>query len=121
MGEQLEESEVAEKTPYPLMTWVSSAGQFQTLRLPQEEMPTPRTVLIELCITDDLLPDQTLCERMIEAARRGALVGVVCNLVANAQDLARKLREKHLCKGRQNVPFLGLGDKSDFLCCVALC
>jgi CRISPR-associated endonuclease/helicase Cas3 len=29
---------------------------------------------------------------MIEAARRGALVGVVCNLVANAQDLARKLR-----------------------------
>ena len=91
-GEQLEESETAEKIPYPLMTWVSSAGQLQTLRLPQEDMPAPRTVLIEPYITDDLLPDQALCERMIEAARRGALVGVVCNLVANAQDLARKLR-----------------------------
>jgi CRISPR-associated endonuclease/helicase Cas3 len=91
-GEQLEEREAAEKTPYPLITWVSSAGQFQTSRLPQEEMPTPRKVLIEPCITDDLLPDQALCERIREAARRGALVGIVCNMVANAQDLARKLR-----------------------------
>src|SRR5262249_42817710 len=91
-GEQLEESEVAEQTPYPLITWVSSVGQLQTFCLPQAEMPAPRTVLIEPYITNDLLPDQALCERMIEAARRGALVGVVCNLVANAQDLARKLR-----------------------------
>ena len=91
-GEQLEESEAAETTPYPLITQVSSTGQLQTFHLPEEEMPAPRTVSIEPYITDDLLPDQALCERMIEAARRGALVAVVCNLVANAQDLARKLR-----------------------------
>jgi CRISPR-associated endonuclease/helicase Cas3 len=43
-------------------------------------------------MASDLLPDDALCQQLIAVAEQGGLIGVVCNLVADAQKLAQHLR-----------------------------
>lgn len=77
---------------YPLITRIGQAGPVCYHYLEKKHLPPPRKVSTERYITADMLPDAELIQRMLNAARHGAKVGVVCNLVADAQKLARALR-----------------------------
>lgn len=91
-GGNLPPTDNPETASYPLITHVTHEDQVTLYDLPEEDQPALYQVQIERHITSDLFPDDALCRRMIDAAERGALVGVVCNLVAVAQELAGKLR-----------------------------
>jgi CRISPR-associated endonuclease/helicase Cas3 len=83
---------------YPLVSWASFDGECRTLELPEDETPPRRTVAIELRTSADLLPEAVLEDEIVASAHSGAKVAVICNLVADAQQLARRLRQ------RANVP-----------------
>lgn len=84
----------ANKTmPYPLVSW-SEGGLPLSLILPDNQMPPVLDVKLEPVITQDMLPDDNLLCRIIGAAETGAQVAIVCNLVDDAQKLARRLRSK---------------------------
>ncbi len=86
--------------PYPLVTQVyqNQVGRIQIED--KDQLPEPREVQVELVATEDCLPDEDLMLRLLEAAEQGALVGIVCNLVADAQQLYQRLVE--LC-GQSNL------------------
>lgn len=79
---------------YPLITCISKSGGLATFRIASEHRPPPRRVGIELRALSNLLPDDVLMNELIDAARRGAKVAVICNVVADAQALAKQLRER---------------------------
>jgi len=79
---------------YPLITQVyadKTTKPFELLDI--QQLPEQRTVhletwaLVDLQFTDDSL------KKIIDAAEQGAKVAVICNLVADAQDLAQRLKE----------------------------
>jgi CRISPR-associated endonuclease/helicase Cas3 len=80
---------------YPLITHCHT-GQTETFDLVDlpEQQPKPTRVGVELLKTPDLLPDDTLLQRLLDAIEQGAQVCLVCNLVAVAQQLYQRLREQ---------------------------
>ncbi len=83
-----------EKPPYPQVTHVGMSGEVTPFELPETEQPEERVVAINVNATPQLLPDDALIEQMIHAAKCGAQVVFICNLVDVAQGLARRLREQ---------------------------
>lgn len=77
--------------PYPLISW-SGMQEVRSFTLPADELPEKRSVEIECLLSDDLLPDNALCHRIVNAAEQGAQVAIICNLVDVAQQLARDLQ-----------------------------
>jgi len=84
-----------ENRAYPLITHCH-AGQAESFDLADqpEQQPKPMTVGLELLKTPDLLPDDTLLQRLLDAVEQGAQVCLVCNLVAVAQQLYQHLRQQ---------------------------
>jgi len=82
-----------EKPSYPLVTHVDRSGKVSTFDLPQKQRPEERIVAVEVIATPQLLPDDDLIQQMIQAAKQGAQVVFICNLVDVAQDLAKRLKE----------------------------
>ena len=78
---------IDEQTTYPLVTQVCGEDINYLEIEDKTQLPKPREVHIELVATEDCLPDEDLINRIIDAASKGALVGMVCNLVADAQRL----------------------------------
>jgi CRISPR-associated endonuclease/helicase Cas3 len=78
--------------PYPLISW-SGTHEIPPISLPKDELPPEHKVRIECCFNEDLLPDDELIQRIIQAAEQGAQVAIICNLVDVAQRLARSLRQ----------------------------
>lgn len=81
-----------DNAPYPLMTWTAGESA-DSFILDESQLPPPLTVKLEPFITKNMLPDDNLIKQIIDAAEKGAQVAVVCNLVADAQQLAKRLRE----------------------------
>lgn len=83
--------EEGEKTPYPLAICADdcTATHFQ---LDQEHTTENITVTVESMRLPEMVPDDMLLTRMVQAAESGTQVALVCNLVAVAQNIARKLR-----------------------------
>ncbi len=79
--------------PYPLITHIGFAGNVQTFELPESEYPKPLSIQVEVVEKHELLADSTLFEQMIQAAREGAQVVFICNLVDVAQAVAKQLKE----------------------------
>lgn len=77
---------------YPLVTHVTSDGSESRYQLDAAYYPSPRTVAIEQISSPAARPDDDLCVRILDAARAGARVAVIVNLVDHAQSLARRLR-----------------------------
>lgn len=77
--------------PYPLISQVTSEGQVARHALACEETGDGRTVRATLYATPEAMPDEALLARILDAAKQGAKVAVVVNLVADAQRLARHL------------------------------
>lgn len=83
----------AADAPYPLLTRVEGTGcvSFTELEDPAQRPPS-RTVAVESMPLPDLFPDTSLIARIVTAAEAGARIAIVCNLVNDAQRLARALR-----------------------------
>ena len=88
-----ESAQINETTPYPLLTWTAGENALPFI-LDETHMPSPLNVKLEPFISADMLLDNNLLERIIEAAKTGTQVAIVCNLVDDAQQLAKRLREK---------------------------
>lgn len=82
-------------TPYPLINWRSnkSARQWDLQHFP-EHLPRRFALNIEPLKLADLLPDDSLIDRMLIAARSGAQVCLICNLVDVAQKVYQQLQQK---------------------------
>jgi len=76
---------------YPLISHCSS-GQTTTFDLTErpEQQPQPTAISLELIKTPELLPDELLLQRLLDAVEQGAQVCLVCNLVAVAQQLYQR-------------------------------
>lgn len=81
----------SDKASYPLITWISDY-EVIPFKLPDTQQPKSWSINLESLIMPDMLPDNGLMERIIAAAQSGAQVAIVCNLVTDAQKLAKKLR-----------------------------
>jgi CRISPR-associated endonuclease/helicase Cas3 len=84
-----------EDNPYPLITQ-AAAAETRFFELPAEELERlqrqqAKTVQLRYRESGDMLPDPELEQQLIAAARNGAGVAVICNLVADAQALAGRL------------------------------
>lgn len=87
------ESDVEPFASYPLLTHVDCHGRVTPFCPPKEHQPDPRSVIVERVTLAHAFPNDDLCARILDAARAGARVAVVCNLVDHAQRLARLLRQ----------------------------
>lgn len=79
--------------PYPVL-WHATQGMAVCLTVPSAQRPAHREVATECLKLPDAFPDDAVIERIIAAAESGALVGVVMNLVDDAQRFVRLLRGK---------------------------
>jgi len=86
------DEEPKENAPYPLVTHVNRVSQTNWFELLEQELPEERKVVVEVLATPQLLPDKSLMTQMINAAKQGAQVVFICNLVDVAQTLAKQLR-----------------------------
>ena len=89
--------------PYPLISFIDGQGPAQFYSLNEVEQPPERNVTIEQVMTSDILPDEHLIDRIVVAAGQGALVGIVCNLVADAQQLLHQIT-KHCKTYKLDIP-----------------
>lgn len=87
-------AEAASAAPYPLVTQCTATGKTSIHEVAPEHRPPQRTVNTRLYPAPDMLPDAGLCDDILAAARAGAKVAVICNLVADAQHLADQLRQQ---------------------------
>ncbi|NPU83383.1 MAG: CRISPR-associated helicase/endonuclease Cas3 [Syntrophaceae bacterium] len=79
------------QAPYPLITWVGENESGQ-LSLTQQDQPKSQEVKAECLRTDKMEPDDSILQRAVMAADEGAQVAIICNLVATAQGVARRLK-----------------------------
>ena len=76
---------------YPLVTFVSEGG-YLSMTLPDKDRPEPYRVSLECIALPNAFPDEDLLRRVALAAKAGARVAFVCNLVDDAQKIAKGLR-----------------------------
>ncbi len=80
---------------YPLISHcLGGQAQFFDLSELPDQQPAPTTVNIELLNSSELLPDESLLQRLLDAVAQGAQVCLVCNLVAVAQQIYQDLRQR---------------------------
>ncbi len=89
-GIELDEEGALNKEPYPLIT---SSALEQPLALIEKEQPRQFKVFVELSYGKELSFSNELVLQIIEAAEAGAMVGIVCNIVTDAQQLALAIEE----------------------------
>jgi CRISPR-associated endonuclease/helicase Cas3 len=82
-----------DEAPYPAL-WHATGGETLPKTVTEAQRPPRREVGIECLRLAEAFPDEALLERIVTAAEDGALVGIVLNLVDNAQRLARLLRQR---------------------------
>ncbi len=75
---------------YPLVTHASH-NQILPFALPASEPSTERRVSVETWQADQLILTAEQLEKIAQAAKQGAKVAVICNLVADAQHIAQQL------------------------------
>lgn len=81
--------------PYPLLSHIAADGVITPVQITDPaQLPPERTVAIECIQQPNLWPNDELLDRVIHAAEAGARVVIICNLVDNAQHLARQLSQK---------------------------
>lgn len=96
-GAQIEETDV-----YPLLTQIYGTKTSRTFSLTDnQQLPEPRCVELETWPLPELEFDDVSLQRILDVARQGAKVAVICNLVADAQGLVERLADPEL---NPNIP-----------------
>ena len=83
---------------YPLITHIFDRNNFELIDLPpdmqkQVDDGSRKQVTLTIREVENMRPENCLLQQIIGAVERGALVGVLCNLVQDAQTIAQKLRQ----------------------------
>lgn len=89
---------------YPLLTQIyadQTSKAFEILDATQ--VPEPRAVHMETWALPNLQFNDDSLDKILSAAEQGAKVAVICNLVADAQGLAQRLRNLACLKGLAQV------------------
>lgn len=85
-------STVPETDVYPLITQIYNQNPLETFAIKDvKQLPAPREVLLETWQLPELKLDESSLQRIIDAAKQGAKVAVICNLVVDAQLLVKRL------------------------------
>jgi len=79
---------------YPLISHADKSGLVPPLVPADDHMPQKFDVKILTETTSDGLPSTSVIEQLIELSGKGAKSAVICNLVDDAQILARRLKSK---------------------------
>lgn len=83
----------ASPAPYPAL-WHATGGEVMPKTVADAHRPPRREVGIECLRLANAFPDEAVLARIVAAAESGALVGIVVNVVDDAQRLARALRQR---------------------------
>ena len=94
-GRAVEANDNRSRAPYPLINWRgnNTARQWHLEDVP-EHLPRRFALKLEPIKLADLMPDESLIDRMLNAARTGAQVCLICNLVDVAQKVCQQLQQK---------------------------
>ncbi len=84
------EYEPITETAYPLMLQAVN-NKVLPYTVPSSQNVQSRTVFTELILDDDLKLNEDILQRIVDAAEKGTKVGIVCNLVDDAQHYAKIL------------------------------
>ncbi len=91
---------LTEKDAYPRITCASGRDvrffELPTAEMARMEDEQSRRVQIEWRESPDMLPNETLEDAIVEAVRAGANVALICNLVADAQNLHERLSDRDI-------------------------
>jgi len=87
--------QVEDSHGYPLLTHVK-AQALDTPKLAEQHRPEPRTIAVECVATAQAEPDDAILNRVIEAAKHGARIVLIVNLVDVAQKTTQRLRDERL-------------------------
>jgi CRISPR-associated endonuclease/helicase Cas3 len=82
-------SDTESDMPYPLITHAGIEVRNWESPEPAEE----RVIKVTAQPTEDMLPDDALLDKVVEAATKGALVVIICNLVKDAQKVSQRLSQ----------------------------
>ncbi len=85
-----DEQSYAPKPDYPLMTHVTIQKASEIV---SQEPPVARDVVVTLWKRAQLLPEEGDLQQIVAAAQSGARIAVICNLVADAQQIYQQLCE----------------------------
>lgn len=85
--------ELDASAPYPLVTHIDADGKRSFFQPDDAHRPESRSIGVELRLEPEGFPGADTCAQILAAARAGARVAVICNLVDHAQRLARLLRD----------------------------
>ena len=77
---------------YPLITHVDLQGQTTSYEI--KESPEEKIIQNKVWISSDQIPDKQQCRQLIDWAEAGAMVGVICNTVHDAQLIYSMLVEQ---------------------------
>jgi len=87
------QTEIEMTETYPLITQIYADKTSQSFQiLDVQQLPESREVHLETWALADLQFTDDSLAKIITAAKQGAKVAVICNLVADAQDLAQRLK-----------------------------
>jgi CRISPR-associated endonuclease/helicase Cas3 len=82
----------ANSDAYPLITHVDLQGQTTSYEI--KESPEEKIIQNKVWISSDQIPDKQQCRQLIDWAEAGAMVGVICNTVHDAQLIYSMLVEQ---------------------------
>jgi len=85
-----DECEAITETAYPLILQATH-NNTTAYTIDAKQDSQSRTVLTEIISTNELKLDHSLLQRIVNAAETGAKIGIVCNLVDDAQAYAKTL------------------------------
>lgn len=79
---------------YPLITQIYPQNRLQTFAITdKQQLPAQREVLLQIWPLPQLKLDDASLQRIVNVALQGAKVAVICNLVADAQAVVKRLTE----------------------------
>ena len=79
---------------YPLVTHVNIQGNTQEFSLSEQELVTQKVINLEQWQTKRMLPDTQQLSSLITLAQQGAMVGIICNTVNDAQVLYSQIKKQ---------------------------
>jgi CRISPR-associated endonuclease/helicase Cas3 len=87
---KIEKREISAIPPYPLISQLTTQS-FKQYCVAPEQMPPEKKVWIEPLISEECTPTAELVQQIIMAAKSGAKVAVICNLVDAAHKLFNEI------------------------------
>lgn len=76
---------------YPLVSHTDLQGDTKEFTLPKQA--TNKTISIDTWRSDDLLPNMNQQQQMLDWVKQGAMVGLICNTVKDAQRLYHQIKK----------------------------